>query len=117
MPDARISTSSGELLVRARFELKDVLKAIPGARWVKDAKAWAYPMSPASALSIEQAIGHFDLVWDRESLALLDEARVIERAADLKSAGGLPDVPRTRLPAWEHQRQAYWFMKEVLHLD
>jgi len=39
-----------------RFEMNNIAKSIPGARWNRELKAWEYPATPAVAAAITKHI-------------------------------------------------------------
>ena len=112
----RASVESDRIVVRSPYELKDVCKSIHSARWsprVPPRGAWTYPASPTSALNIVEAFQRFDLECDDSVMALVAAARQQQAAAVHKDATDLPPIPGEQLPSWLHQRQAFWFAREL----
>lgn len=103
----------GALYVETAFIYKDDCKAIPGARWDKAQKAWRYPETPFAAQSIAEKFPVEFCEWSPEALALLAEAQQIAEAAQHKHAADLPEIPIQKKPAWHHQKQCFWFAKEL----
>ena len=104
--------------LRARntpFHAKDVLKALPGARWDRDVRAWVYPKSSTVAGALVSLFP--DAQRDIGVTNLLARAREEQSAVTLKFATDLPDVPSAKLPPWTHQRQGFWFAARRLGLD
>lgn len=98
------------IYLRTPWELKDVVKALPGSRWDPQAKCWHIPASPAAALEMyERLMGH-TLKADPTVLQLLREAIGEQDAMRHKDADdeALPEIPG-RLPGWLHQKRAYHF--------
>lgn len=109
----RVFLHEDRLAIQAAFFQKDDCKAIPGARWDKTEKVWTYPATPGAARAIhEQMAGA--AVWTDDAAALLVEAERIAEAAAHKTAERLPDIPRMKTAAWQHQRVAFWFSVDLL---
>lgn len=104
-----ITVEDDRIHVRSPFKYKDVCKAIPAARWNQQKKCWTYPASPTSAWEVHQQFAHAPTTVDAGFRALRDEAQRRRELAPLKEADDLPPVPVTKLDAWRHQRQAFWF--------
>ena len=103
----KVTVEENRILVRSQFKFKDVCKSIEGARWSPKHKAWAYPASPVIA---ETIVNEFDdLEMDEGFEQLFAGAQKRKDALSLKSAEELPPVPVSKLDAWLHQRQAFWF--------
>jgi SNF2 family DNA or RNA helicase len=94
------------------FNLKDVCKSIPGARWNPEIKAWTYPATPMTAHTIHTRMP--PRVARSASFINLVKNRAAQQArdADTKSATDLPPVPFSKFDAWNHQKQAFWFSKD-----
>jgi SNF2 family DNA or RNA helicase len=104
--------------LRARntpFHTKDVLKALPGARWDRDVRAWVYPKSASVAKALASLFP--DAERDIGVSNLLTRAAEEQSAVTLKSSTDLPDVPSAKLPPWAHQKQGFWFAARRLGLD
>lgn len=103
-PKIVITTEGGRIVVRSPYSYAARLKAIPGARWDADERAWTYPESAAVAQALAWVIG------EQPGLnPYLARAAAIEQAATLKDANDLPEIPGLKGESWLHQRQAYWF--------
>lgn len=105
------SCVSGRIAVKSPFKLKDLLKSIPGRRWDPKGKTWTYPESPIQAMTIRDALAEHGLAYDEKFGELLAEAEGQRAAQVHRDSDDLPDVPVCNLPAWNHQRQAFWFAK------
>ncbi|QOJ33929.1 MAG: hypothetical protein HRU82_02730 [Nitrospira sp.] len=103
-----------KLAVRAPFALKDALKGVPGARWNKELHVWVYPPTPHAARAVFDAIPSETSTWSDHAAALLVEAERIAKAAELKTAENLPNIPQTKTTPWPHQARAFWFAIDML---
>lgn len=113
-PDIRITQEGNLLLVRCDFKLKDTCQAIPGAIWKKaPVRAWSYPATPASVKGLGEAFKAYRVDWSEATTRLRAQAALEREVAKHKTATDLPDVPISALPAWLHQRQAFWFAKDL----
>lgn len=57
----RVEVQGGRIIIHTPYELKDVVKAIPGARWDAASKTWSVPSSPMSAVSVFTALRPYGL--------------------------------------------------------
>lgn len=119
MADLDIAVSNGRITIAAPFALKDMLKAIPGATWSKPERRWTYPATPSAANSIldlctrlEEA-GFKSIQTDLKVRQLMSEGMTQAQAADHKTANELPEIPNSKTLAWHHQKQAFWFGKDL----
>ena len=104
---------AGLIAVIAPYQLKDTLKASPGARWDKDSGCWTYPWSAKALTSLKGALGD---LWDITNLspkvqALFDESNQLTQHVERvrETAEGLAPIPMTVYRPWNHQLQAYHF--------
>lgn len=111
---ARVFLHSDRLAIQATFRHKDACKAVPGARWDKTAKVWTYPATPGAARAIHEHFPAHTITWADDAAALLVEAERIADAAAHKRAENLPDIPRMKTAAWQHQRRAFWYAVELM---
>lgn len=110
----RVTVQNGRILARCEFRFKDALKALPGARWDKEQRAWTYPVSPAAMERLVQALGLGDqLAMDDAARQLLEQAQAIREAAEFKRADDLPQPGHTKFQLWRHQLQAFHFAKAM----
>lgn len=112
-PDAKVTVDGGNMLVRAHYRHKARCQGVSGGRWDGRRRAWVYPATPAVAAQVQAAFSDLVVEYDSESEALLGVAKAIKRAASKRTASDLPDIPSTKHPAWLHQRQAFWFAKDM----
>lgn len=111
MAEVSIHTVDGRYRVYTPFKYKDLLKSITGAKWDKEAKCWTYARGSFTAQEIAQKfVGKFEA--DDEFTTDAAIATEASKAQAYKVSQSLPDIPVTKLPAWQHQRQAFWFAKE-----
>lgn len=101
------------ILVETAFIYKDDCKAIPGARWNKEMRAWRYPFTPFAAKSIAEKFPVESCKWSDPALKLLEESRAIVANGAYKTAETLPEIPVQKVPAWHHQKQCFWFAKDL----
>ena len=101
------------LAIATAFIFKDKCKAIPGARWDKELKAWRYPFTPFAAKAIAEQFPPDKSKWSDIAEKLLLEAQSIADSARHKTATTLPEIPVQRVPAWHHQKQCFWFAKNL----
>ena len=99
------------LAIATAFIFKDKCKAIPGARWDKELKAWRYPFTPFAAKAIAEQFPPDKSKWSDIAEKLLLEAQSIADSARHKTATTLPEIPVQRVPAWHHQKQCFWFAR------
>lgn len=114
MSRGRVYTDGEDgLLIETAFIYKDDCKAIPGARWSKDMRAWRYPFTPFAAKSIAEKFPPTSCKWSELALQLLEKSETIVANSAYKTAETLPDIPVQKMPAWHHQKQCFWFAKDL----
>lgn len=109
-PSVAFKVIDGKIRVTTPFALKDVCKEIPGRRWNGNLKVWEWDAGPIAADTIAAAFADHDPVWDEAFEALTG---TMGRAAEVKAALDLEDIPGLKTVAWLHQRQAYWFIEHL----
>ncbi|WP_447983808.1 DEAD/DEAH box helicase [Nitrospira sp. Nam74] len=107
----RVHLDDNRLIVNTVFTLKEVCKAVPGARWDKARRAWTYPATPFAAQGLHQQFAQ--ATWSPEAAALLVKAERIHEAAQHKTADTLPPIPLTKTEPWLHQLRAYHYAKAL----
>jgi len=112
-----IEVHDGYIYLRSDYTEKDRCKRITGGQWRKmpgkrNQKAWRYPATPAIAERIAQQFPDPDQA-DSAYGALLESAQTRTAAQRFKTRETLPDIPNMTYEAWHHQRQAYWFAKDL----
>jgi len=108
-PKIAVEVVDGRIYVSGTpFSMKDKLKAIPGARWDPERKAWHYPESVAVAQALAWVIG------DQPGLhPYADAVRSAGDAQTLRDATDLEEIPGLSGSSWTHQRQAYAFSSRL----
>lgn len=115
--EAKVGDNFKYIYLDTPYKYKNLCKSIRGRRWDKNKKKWKYPRSPAVAAQIYRKFKHkkegFD--YDDDFKELLETAKQVRKAQELKDkpAGELPDIKNSNYPAWEHQKQAYHFAKNL----
>jgi len=105
-----------QLFLVTPYALRELAEEIPGGRWskyVKPSGARVYAATPATAHSIATTFAGHDLQTDQRFLDLAAAFKVQSAAAEHKSAQELPEIPGETLQSWLHQRQAYWFARDL----
>lgn len=108
-----VSVSDGLVRIRSRFEDRHRCKSVPGGRWEPNRKEWRYPATPATADRIAVAFDGVPVEADEGFERLREQARARERSAHHRFDFDLPDVPDSATRAWMHQRQAFWFARDL----
>jgi len=101
------------LCLSTSYQLKELCKTIPGARWDAALKCWTYPATPGAASSIRQAFPNEQTAWSEEATGLVRQAEEIVSAQSVKQAEILPEIPLTKTKPWHHQKQAFWFAEKL----
>jgi superfamily II DNA or RNA helicase len=93
------------LAVRNSYDLREQLKALPGARWDAMERAWLFPRSPVSARALLAVVPS---AAANAALAALAGVAAYERRLDPALDVPLPSYSSVG-PAWAHQtRAARW---------
>lgn len=90
----------------------DRCRSLPGRRFDGKSKLWHVPATPAAATRLVEMWGS-SLVMDDGVRELLGESHSIEDAAQHKSSDAVDPIPGEVLPAWDHQKRAFWFAKDL----
>ncbi len=90
----------------------DRCRSLPGRRFDGQLKLWHVPATPSAAVRLVEMWGS-SLVMDEGVRELLGENRSIENAARHKSGDAVEPIPGEVLPAWDHQKRAFWFAKDL----
>lgn len=106
--------ADGALWLKSPFAARDIVKSrILGATWNKSRVAWKLPATPHAALSVAGALGAHGIDADDAATALVRQGHVAAGAQAHRTATDLPPVPGSKTNAWIHQRQAFWFAREL----
>ena len=110
-PTSTVTVDGDTIRLNTVFQLKEIAKSIPGARWNGAKKAWIYPASPSIAKAIVDAYRNHRLDTDPDFDLLLEESRAAAEAQKAKTTAeaDLAPIPQTKTRPWEHQLQAYHF--------
>lgn len=114
---ARIATSSGLFLVNIQpyvVHIKDALKKIDGRRWIKEARSWAYPATPASAGTLYTVLHGcgLEVHGDRDFVDNLTAIRTARKLLLGKIEPTEPDF-QTDKPRLLHQKIDYSLIKTL----
>lgn len=111
-----LRTINKRIYIKAPYELKDKLKALPTAKWEPEYRMWSFEATSSVAFHIEfffleplQA----ETKTDEKYKELLDQAYKNAAATDRKTESGLPQPPIRNNDSWNHQLQAYHFAQEI----
>ena len=108
---ATLQVVNGRIHARAPFAMKERLKAIAGARWAPDARAWTYPASPTIARQLAELLAGAHL--DPGVEELLTAGNLALAAQAHREADELPAIPCTATRPWQHQLRAYHFAHDL----
>ena len=108
-PEYFVICRDGQIYWWCRFEMSNIAKSIPGARWDRELRAWRYPATPAVAAAIAKHIQSEYIHPD-----ILAMANIITEAAAAKQMSDeeLPDHP-SGTSSWTHQKRAFQFAKNL----
>lgn len=109
----KVRVDGDKIRIASPYRLKDTIKAIPGAAWDKQQRTWTLPATPTAATRLTDALNGEQKRGSRDFVDLLERGREAEQAATHKTADTLPDVAHSKTSAWHHQRQAFWFAREL----
>jgi SNF2 family DNA or RNA helicase len=111
---SRVWVDGADLWLSSPYQARDIVREqIPAARWQKRAVAYKLPATPQAALAIADALGQYGIDADHAATELVKKAHALKGAQALRSREDLPPVPGSKTEAWEHQRQAFWFAREM----
>ena len=116
---AHAAVEGDRILVRTPYSPESVerCRSVGGARWDKAQRAWGYPATATVAAAIRQVwsrtAGGPGLTADAGFRGLLAQAPDLAAAAIHKTATDLAPIPHLNKPGWMHQRQAYWFARDL----
>lgn len=99
------------VLVKSKYEYANLCRSIPGGKWHKEKKFWYYPYSESTCKAVIDAFA--DVQNKDIAQEILDAANTLSKVQEIKSAEELPDIPITKMNPWHHQKQAFWFSKEL----
>ncbi len=110
-PDIQAIVNKEYILIKSRFEYANLCRSIPSGKWHKEKKFWYYPFSESMCKAVVET---FEEVENKDiSQEILDAATNLVKAQEVKSADELPEVPLEKRQAKKHQKQAFWFSKQL----
>lgn len=102
------------LWLKSPYEARDLVREqIPAAVWQKAHLAYKLPATPAAALAIANTLGSYGVDADESATALVRAGHAQRGAQAKRSLVDLPEPPGSKTPAWAHQKQAFWFAREM----
>lgn len=111
---SRVWVDDKGMWLKSPYEARSLVRdRIPAAVWQKSRVAYKLPATPAAALAIADALGQFGIDADDAATALVQQGHAGKAAQAHRSALDLPPVPGSKTDAWAHQRQAFWFAREL----
>jgi hypothetical protein len=111
---SRVWVKDGALWLKSPYEARQVVRdQIPAAVWQKARVCYKLPATAAAAMSIADALGQYGIDADDEATALVRQGHTAKSAQTLRTRENLPPVPGSKTDAWAHQRQAFWFAREL----
>ncbi len=111
VPEIEAIISQAYILVKSDYKHVDLCRSIPSGKWHKEKKFWYYPYSESMCKAVVEA---FACVENKDiAPEILEAASKLVKAQEVKSADELPEVPLEKRPAKKHQKQAFWFSKQL----
>jgi SNF2 family DNA or RNA helicase len=99
-----------DLRVISEFRMVKVLRGMKAGRWDPQQKTWVFPRTPLMAHRLKTTLEPYGATWP-ETIDELEQAYTESKNA--KNADVLPDIPESKTSAWQHQRQAFHFAKDM----
>lgn len=124
MQPIRVTSSEdgSSIEVRAPFALKDITSEAArscAGKWDTTSKLWRVPLSAANAerlVGLFREVPGYILRVDDVVERLASESEQVRRSSNAAKYGegdDVPPVPVSATDAWEHQRRAFWFAKDL----
>ncbi len=124
MQPIRVTSSEdgSSIEVRAPFALKDITSEAArscAGKWDTTSKLWRVPLSAANAerlVGLFREVPGYILRVDDVVERLASESERVRRSSNAAKYGNgddVPPVPVSATSAWEHQRRAFWFAKDL----
>ena len=109
--DVEAIVNKGYILIKSKYEYANYCRSIPNGKWNKEKKFWYYPFSKSVAKAVVET---FKDVENKDiSQEILDAAKDLIEAQEIKNADDLPPIPKTKLNPWKHQLQTFWFSQNL----
>jgi len=102
-----------KIVLHRPWELRDVVEAIPGGRFNKSIGALVFTASPTTAHTLARVLDPYRLRGDGRFTDLAAKGALAGESAAHKTATDLPPVPGEVLESWLHQRQTFWWAKDL----
>lgn len=119
-PIARLTADGNRIEFDSPYSVENLarVKSVGGYKWEPDKKVFSYPATPAIAWALRNAWReHGGFQADKAVVALVqagrEQADRQEQAQAAKSDTGLADPGHMNFPLWMHQRQGFYFAKEL----
>jgi hypothetical protein len=106
--------ADGSLWLKSPWEARETVKTrILAASWNKSRGCYKLPATPLAALTVAEVLGGYGIDADEAATDLVRAGQKVRQAQGKRSATDLPPVPGSKTDAWTHQRQAFWFAREL----
>jgi SNF2 family DNA or RNA helicase len=91
---AAIKVEDDTILLKTAYQNRVLAKSVQGARWDRRRKVWTYPLSPYTAIAIENIFG----------VSIPELEKLVDAYNNLK----IDDAePQSKTVSWHHQIEAY----------
>lgn len=114
--DIEARVIAGRIYIKSPYSMKKGLESIPTARWSPQYRMWHFAATPAVAARLTYMLDIYPNYTKHTNEAfesLVHQAFEVSAAANCKDAEDLPQPKITKLPAWQHQLQAYHFVSNL----
>lgn len=114
-----VTAYDGFIYLQIPYQLKALGKAVPGSTYNKDKKQWQLKSTIATLMAVEQEFTKYKAEFHYTFQNELDEIRnKAVRAENIKKSdpNNIEDPPIYVTQPWNHQKQAYWYCKEMNNL-
>ena len=108
-PEYFVICRDGRIYWWCRFEMNNIAKSVPSARWNRELRAWEYPATPAAAAAITK---HVQSEYIHPDILAMANTIIEAAAAKQMSDEELPDHP-SGTSSWTHQKRAFQFAKNL----
>lgn len=108
-----ISLNGQRIAIRAPFVYKDAIKNLPGATWHKAETAWHLPATATAAHNVAQLFDGKPIPRSADFNNLAAQYENVIESNARKYAEALPPVPNEKRESWLHQKQAFWFARNL----
>jgi SNF2 family DNA or RNA helicase len=106
-----VSYEDGLFVVKMDFEDRYIaMNKKPLARWERGRKVWTFP---GTVEMYEYLIDEHGITPDESVNLFIEEQNKLDSLHDVKVSNDLPQPNLTHIKLWNHQKQAFYFMKEL----